>query len=323
MEHLELFREHYKEILLPQLRVLDAQRKKLIMKGILGAMVWLIAGGIGIFLMLEYAPKDYLIGWIVLICLLCGVFAVYTYIQTVSNRSYYRKFKQMVIEGIIKFIGPNLKYFPHRKIPVKLFLESGIFTKKPYRYKGDDMVAGNLSEEVVIEGSELEVFYLNNDGSKKKLDTLFKGMFIVADLGHKVTCDALIVPKKHTLEEYHQAGAKDLKEVDLGDEEFSQYFNVFSFCPDSVKEMMNVNPELKNILIEYKKEHPRNDIFVSIRGSRIYYAVSYDKELFEPKLYSSLIDRKVIEEYFEDLDGATSMIKKIYMFVLKQELEKM
>jgi len=190
-----------------------------IVKGILGASLWLIIGVVGIFLILEFAPKADRIGWLVLVALISGVLGVYSYIQIVSDK--------------------NLNYYPTKKVPVKLFLESSLFTKPPHRYKGDDMIAGKLSEGIFIEGSEVETYYVDKADGKKKLKTLFKGLFFISDMDESINALILVVPNDKNLEDYHKIGLKDLKVCEVGEDEFSGKYKVFTSNPEVCKEVLN------------------------------------------------------------------------------------
>ena len=315
---MEEFKEFYKSQLLPQLRPLDRERKMVIVKGILGASLWAIIGAVGIFLILEFAPKEDRVGWLVLVALISGVLGIYSYIQIVSDKRYYKKFKITVIENIIKHISKHLNYYPTKKVPVKLFLESSLFTKPPHRYKGDDMIAGKLSEGIFVEGSELEAYYVDKTDGKKKLKTLFKGLFFISDMDESINALILIVPKDKNLEDYQKVGLKELKNCDVGGEEFLAKFKVFTTNSEVCKEVLN--EDVISVITEYTKNHPKNTLMVSFKDNRLYFAVAYDKELFEPNLYKSLINQRNIEEYYDDIIGTVNIVKKVYMNALKNKV---
>ena len=58
-------------------------------------------------------------------------------------------------------------------------------------------------------------------------------------------------------------------------------------------------------LCKYYQVHQKEPGFV---GSMVFVAISFSRNLFEPKLFSSLTDFENIREYYDDLDLAISIV---------------
>jgi hypothetical protein len=56
------------------------------------------------------------------------------------------------------------------------------------------------------------------------------------------------------------------------------------------------------------KEKTKSQICLSFTGSKVYVAVPLQKDLFEPKLFSSVADFTPIREYAEDLALAVDIV---------------
>ena len=56
------------------------------------------------------------------------------------------------------------------------------------------------------------------------------------------------------------------------------------------------------------KKNTKRQIYLSFIDSKICVAISYTKDLFEPKLYKTLLDFKPIQEYFKDLQLAIGIV---------------
>jgi len=62
--------------------------------------------------------------------------------------------------------------------------------------------------------------------------------------------------------------------------------------------------------MEFKKK-TRRDIYLSFLGSSVYIAVSFAKDLFEPRIFKTLLDFEVVQEYFEDLTLAYGIVEDL------------
>ena len=50
---------------------------------------------------------------------------------------------------------------------------------------------------------------------------------------------------------------------------------------------------------------------MSFVGSKVFVAVSFTRNLFEPKLFRTLLDFGLIQEYFEDLQLAIGIVEDL------------
>ena len=59
------------------------------------------------------------------------------------------------------------------------------------------------------------------------------------------------------------------------------------------------------MMIEYKK------IQLSFVSNRLYVAIPYAKDLFEPKLFGDIVDFKHIQEYYNDLNLVINLVETL------------
>ncbi len=59
------------------------------------------------------------------------------------------------------------------------------------------------------------------------------------------------------------------------------------------------------------KKKSQKPIYLSFVGSKVFVAVSYTKNLFEPKIFSTLLDFGPIREYYEDLQLAVGITEDL------------
>jgi hypothetical protein len=65
-----------------------------------------------------------------------------------------------------------------------------------------------------------------------------------------------------------------------------------------------------NRIVDFRKKAGKN-IYLSFVNSRIYLAIPYSKNLFEPRLYKTLLDFKPVQEYFENIQFALGIVEDL------------
>lgn len=316
MKSIDDFKAYYEEVLEPELRSLDRKRKGIIFKAWFAVIVCLgLLGGVIYVLMTNPYTKDSP-GWPVLAALIIGSVAYVLYTQITSDKEFYLEFKRKVIEQVVKFIHENLIYINNRYVPPTIFVESKLFPFLPKKYRGDDFVGGQLTEDIKIESSEVEAYYKDEKGTMR---LLFHGIFFAADIHEIFNHPLFIFPHYVDISQYPETVSK-LNEFKIDDIEFNKYFKVY--CEDiDITSKILTKEEIRQ-LVEYKKSHPNNDVYVSFIKKRIYVAISHKKPLFEPKLYKSVLNFENIMEYYEDFYSAILIVQDIYKSVLKLKLYK-
>ncbi|MHC4388157.1 MAG: DUF3137 domain-containing protein, partial [Planctomycetota bacterium] len=56
------------------------------------------------------------------------------------------------------------------------------------------------------------------------------------------------------------------------------------------------------------KRKTNRPVYLSFVGSKVFVAVSYTKNLFEPRLFRTILDFELVQEYFEDLQLAIGIV---------------
>jgi Protein of unknown function (DUF3137) len=143
---------------------------------------------------------------------------------------------------------------------------------------------------------------------------VFKGLFFVGDFNKYFQGQTLVVPD-HT-ERYLGSLAQDLQAlntqrgqlVKLEDPEFEKLFAVYS--TDQIEARYILSTSLMQHLVDFTKKS-RRDTFVSFINDKIYIAIKYDEDLFEPKLFKTMIDFEPIREYFETLQLMMGVVEEL------------
>ena len=154
MKTLKDLKNLYGTTLLPDLEVLEGERRKIAKKligiglGVLGTVILIIA-----FFFNQVNDKMALF-------IFPGVIGMIVFgsIYQFLTKGYVKEFKGKIIQRIVSFLDENLNYNASGCIPQSQFVGCRIFKRSPDRYKGDDRVQGKL-ESTQIEFSEIHAEY--------------------------------------------------------------------------------------------------------------------------------------------------------------------
>ncbi|MBP7830325.1 MAG: DUF3137 domain-containing protein [Kiritimatiellae bacterium] len=251
------------------------------------------------------------------IALFGGWFAVYAWTER-KSREYIARYKNTVVGKIIEFIEPGLKYEPASRVTEPVYAESGLFPRKWDRYRGDDFVQGQLGRTPMF-FSELHTQYKTRDrtskgGTRETWHTIFRGLFFVCEFNKTFQGRTYVLPD--TLERLFgdfgaalQFGSSRYGElVKLEDPEFERQFAVYG--SDQVTARYVLSTSLMERLKAFQ-EKSRRELRLAFVDSNLYAALSFDHDLFEPRVWRSLIDYDEIRGYFEDLQLVIGIVEDL------------
>ncbi len=314
MKTLEDLRKFYETTLINDLKPLEARRKSLVNKFlIVGAF---ILGGIVIaFAVIGAAgpPSPIIFLFPAILGLILGGI-----IFSFMSKGYVQEFKGTIIGKLVNFLDDNLAYSQSACIPQSTYMASKIFTKRPDRYQGDDHVTGKVGA-TQIEFSELKTEYKTTSTNSKghtqtHWHTIFKGLFFVADFNKHFACETIVLPD--TAQKLFGRLGQKLQSLNvfrgqlikLEDPEFERLFVVYG--NDQVQARYILSTSLMQRITQFKTKSQR-PVYLSFVGSKVFVAVSYTKNLFEPKIFSTLLDFGPIRQYYEDLQLAVGIIEDL------------
>lgn len=257
----------------------------------------------------------YLIGLIPIVII---ALIVYAAMKHSMSKDYRKQFKQEVIGKIINFIEEKINYLPADFISRSEFSNSGIFLEGIDRYKGDDLFHGSI-DKTEIEFSEVHAEYktTTTDSKGRKTThwhTIFKGIFFKADFNKHFQGRTVVLTD--TAEKILGRFGKKLQSMSFGradlvnleDPEFEKEFVVYG--TDQVEARYILSTALMERITKYKELTGRA-IQLSFAHSSVYIAIPFGKDLFEPKLFDSLHDFEVLDEYFQTLSLTLSLVEAL------------
>lgn len=311
MKTLDQLKDFYTNELRSELEAVEGKRRKVATTAIL-AVVGIVLLTLALAGAIIALGVLYGIAWSVLVLLLGTAFAWMGFQQIVDNRDFYTDFKTRVIERIVKYIDPSFTYISHKYIQPAQLVQSHLFTHKPKKYKGDDYAAGVLGKDLRIEFSEVHARYLVPPaaGKKagKKLEDLFKGLFVAAHMPQPFQGQTYLLPTGMGPGDVNPVGGAQLQKVDTNYGEFDNKFSLFTTHPQEAKSLLPV--DVMDHLLEFRK-HRTEPLKFAFVGSSAYAAFWHKKDLFEPKIFQSLLDFSIIAEYYEDLYQSISMLETL------------
>jgi Protein of unknown function (DUF3137) len=137
--------------------------------------------------------------------------------------------------------------------------------------------------------------------------SIFQGLFFVADFNKDFRGQTFLLSNDigSKIQALHKAKGQT---VSLEDPNFRKLFVVYS--NDQVEARYILSTSLMERLTTFRKKANRK-IQISFVDSLIYVAIAYDEDLFEPKLFSSMLDLAPLKEYFETLQLMLSIVDEL------------
>ena len=313
MKSINDLREFYLKSLRPDLQVLEGKRKEIIRKiGLFAFPSLVIVIGCLIFLLMR--EEELALVLIPLVFLLIVNVIAYHFL----TRQFIVDFKGKVIQPIVKFIDPSLQYRRDDRISIAEFKESRIFRHRIDRYRGDDLVWGTLGA-TQMKFSEVHAEYKTETRDSKgrkqtHWHTIFKGLFYMADFNKHIKGETVVLPD--TAERLFGRLGKKLQALNksrgqlihLEDPEFEKHFAVYG--NDQVQSRYILSTSLMKRIMDFKKKTGKG-IYLSFLGTKVYIAVRFIKNLFEPKLFKTLLNFEIVREYFDDFMIAYGIVEDL------------
>lgn len=306
------FLKLYQAQLKPVLEALETVRKEAL-TAFLIALFFVLSGIPGLIAFFRIGKPALLL--LALAPLIAGGYGFFRFNQ--KKKVYAAEFKERVIREMVRLIDSGLFYSPEQRISQSEYRESDIFREPIDRYSGDDLVEGTLGV-THCRFSELE-----HQEKKESVDskgnrrthwvTVFRGIFFVADFNKHFIGRTYVFPDAGSsflgigkLFEKWSFGRGDL--VELENPEFEELFTVYG--TDQVEARYILSPALMDRLVNFRRKAGTR-LHLSFIHSKLYLALSVNKNLFEPNVFSSGVKSGYLKEYFHYLDLVTGIIEDL------------
>jgi hypothetical protein len=302
--------DFYYKTLYPVLQELEMDREALKKKIItIGTMYILVVGFIVLLLLSFGTSLDTLI-FIAFASVGIGGF-LYKYLI----KDYTSEFKEKIIAPLISAMDENLNYLPHKHIDPMHFSRSKLFTSTPDRVSGNDYVKGVI-DGIPIQFSDFHAQKKHRDSKGRTTwSTIFQGLFIVSEFNKNFHGTTVVLPDTaqstfgDLIGGWLQSNNGMREElVKMDNPEFEKEFVVYS--SDQIEARYILSHTLMNRLLAFKKRSGE-DLLVSFTSQKLNLAISYNKDLFEPSVFHSLLEYKIAMEYVQTLHLAIGIVEEL------------
>lgn len=314
----EEFQAHYETNLKPKLETFEKQRKDIIKKfvpALLGGIVLIIL----LLMLLSQVGEEWewLIGISGFVVLLAPL--IY-YLVLVSP--YKKRFKKEVVSRIVTFIDENLSYDPDNTITLAEFRASMLeeFWQPVDRWRGEDYVKGTLGKTAVKFSevhAEYETTTTNSKGNTEtKYHDIFKGLFFIFDFNKDFEGFTVVLPDY--AERYFGRFGKMLQSwkgkikpgelVKLADTEFEREFVVYSDNQITARYVLSTS--LMRRLLTFRRQLDKQ-VYLSFVNGKLYMGIPVGKDLFEPTVFKTLLDFKLVHEFFEYMQLGKDIVEEL------------
>jgi hypothetical protein len=228
--------------------------------------------------------------------------------------------KRQVIGALARFVEPSLAYEPKGCISESQFRQSDLYSRGIDRYSGEDLVRGKIGATAIAFSevhAEHQTTHTDGKGhTTTSWETIFRGLFVVADFNKELHSRTLVLPDVaerlfgHLGQ--HLQGLEALFEraqlVKLEDPEFERDFVVYA--DDQVEARYVLTPALMQRMVEFRRKADRPVRF-SFGGPNVCIAIETGRNMFEPHVSRSLLDRQMLLENLRDLEFATGVVNDL------------
>ena len=303
--------DFYYKILFPTLEKLDKDRKQLKRRVTTIGFFYILFGLILLFFMRGIISQSL----DVLAYIAIPYIAIGTFIYKALIRGYVQEFKNKIIAPLIKEIDKTLIYTSILYVPHHIVERSKLFVTKIDRVNGNDFVRGKI-DSVPIQFSDIHAEHRHRDSKgRESWSTVFKGLFIVSEFNKEFKGDTIVLPDTaqstfgDLIGNWLQSNNASRQElIKMDDPAFEKEFVVYASDQIEARYILTHSLMEKLLIFKRKSKHP---LYVSFVKNQIHIAVEYNKDLFEPSIFHSLLKYKIAMEYIQTLHLAIGIVEEL------------
>ncbi|MDM8563833.1 DUF3137 domain-containing protein, partial [Candidatus Marithioploca araucensis] len=207
-----------------------------------------------------------------------------------------------VVGDIVTFVDENLTYYPERMITRAEFQKS-LFEKywrlSIDKLSGEDYVEGMLGS-TAVKFSEVKAVSDHDN-------FVFKGLFFIFDFHKDFEGFTVVLPK--LWDPFKLAYRRGPGErINLAEPEFKQEFIVYSDNQITARYVLSTS--LMRRLFKFRRQQQK-PVYLSFVNGTLYLGISLNKNLFEPRIFRTLLDYNSIREFSEYMQLAKDIVEEL------------
>lgn len=310
MKTTEELQNLYETKLKPALESIEGQRKSILYKYII-----CIVGALGSFAAAFFLAETYIIVFYLAIAAILGSGFYMFFVVGKQKKAYRAIYKQDVVKAIVELINPDWQYDSEGRISESDYRKSQLFNTSWDKYQGDDLVTG-VMEKTDFQFSELHTqykTYTTKDGkTEEEWHTIFKGLFAHADFNKEIKGRTFVLPehakKDFTKYSLSEKDGGETKLVKLENPVFEKIFKVFG--TDQIESRYILTPTMMEAMVNIYNKYKKR-VHFSFIGSRVFVAMSFNKDLFEPRIIKSGVRFEDMEQMNEQFNLIQTLIHEM------------
>ncbi len=310
MDGSKTIRELYDSGLSQELRALESKRKELLVR--YAVSTFFILAGILSFIVSDGRGIPVGFGMLSI-----ALFIISMVLAGKKTNVYKKDFKSNVVKKVVELIDPGWNYEPAAAISTLEYDQSGLFPTKWDRFRGDDLIRGTI-EKTDFRLSEIHTEYKTEsvDGkqhSREQWSTIFKGMFAHAEFNKTISGRTFVLPD--VAEKLFGKWGQKLQRNDsrgqlvkLENTAFEKHFVVYS--DDQIEARYILTPAMMEAMVDIRNQLKKK-MYFSFIGSRVYIAISFSKDLFEPRILKAGVNFADMEQMYLHLNIISLIVREM------------
>ena len=320
----EEFKVFYQVHLKAKLIALDKQRQKIVYRFSFVLSIYFVLMILAILVTLDVLD----VSFITIYSELKIFTAIMTMIvSTVTMLSIYRRmtspfkfrFKQEIISHIVTFIDKNLTYEAKKNVPLSEFHASQLFQDqyghKVDKWTGEDYVEGTLGDSTLKLSEVNALEGMTDTEGNTYYDSIYKGLFFVFNFNLNFEGTTIVLPtKKSFLGEFFRKflsfsmNLKKSSPIKLSDHELQDEFSIHSNNPVIARYVLS--NYFMHRLLAFRRRLKRQ-VYLSFVDGKLYLAIYINQNLFEPTIFSSVVNINPTQAFFEYLQLGKEIVEDL------------
>lgn len=290
------FKDAYKYVKKEYGAELEKERKRFLISLILAWGIFVLAGLLGLILIIKTENK---IPAELLIFLFLPAFSYYYGKTNNYSKKYVKTYKNTIIRNFVKAINPDLYYEQDGMLGVMdTYLEAGFVDKNFKTFYADDHINGYTDNFTKIDLNNITLGKANKKGEFSEI--VYEGIFSTTYLNYNLEESLKIKKNKHAIKRIKNKVLMDSRE-------FEKYFDVY--CDNEILAMKLLTHDIMEELVIFNKKFGV-DLEIIIANNKIY--TRFDTGMmFEPDIIRKAYNMKTLWLYYNILILITNVTIKI------------
>lgn len=220
--------------------------------------------------------------------------------------------RQDVLGRVVAFLAPGLRYAARGAIPAEVVRRSGLFREGFDHCSGEDLFEGRVGA-TALRFSEIRLS--RRRGKKKPPETVFRGLFLVADFPKAFAGRVLLLPDRaeRALGSFGRAlqrvaPVEGLALVELEDPDFERHFACYGSDPVETRYLLS--PSLIQRLLRVR-ENAGVPLRLALAEGSLLLALPHEADLFAASPGAGGFDEAALRRWAGELGFATGLVEEL------------